>query len=105
MQQATSLYGAFQTTPFRGGHDLLKLFGVNGFVKVETVIFLIESPHMKHKHRFAVKVGGNNEVIYNAVNAGGVGDYFANCDRNAIHIWEMKWCSICSSPVRCARIA
>ena len=67
------------------------LFCVNRFVKMETVIFLIESPHMKHKHCFAVKVDKKEDIGRNSVDSHGVtGKFDGSCDDITIHIWVMK---------------
>ena len=66
---------------------MLELFSVNGFVKVETVIFFIESPHMKHKHCFAVKVDCKENEGRNSVDSHCVtGKFNGSCDNVDPHV-------------------
>ena len=65
------------------------LFCVNGFFKMETVIFLIESPHMKHKHCFAVKVNCNEDESRNTVDSHCVaGEFDGSCDNVDPHMGD-----------------
>ena len=48
---------------------------------METVIFLIESPHMKHEHCFAVKVDKKEDIGRDSVDSHGVtGKFDGSCD-------------------------
>lgn len=68
---------------------MLELFGVNGFIKVETVIFFIESPHMKHKHCFAVKVDCKENEGWNSVDSHCVtGKFNGSCDNIDPHVGD-----------------
>lgn len=60
-----------------------KLFRVDRLMKLEAVIFLIESPHMKHEHCFAVKVNKKEDVGRHSVNSHGVARKLDGC-RNDI---------------------
>lgn len=61
--------------------DVFELFCVNRFIKLESVIFLIESPHMKHKHCFAIKVDCEEDERRDSVDSHGVGSKFdGSCD-------------------------
>ncbi len=66
---------------------MYELFSINGFVEVETVIFLIESPHMKHKHCFAVKVDCKENKGRNSVNSHGMtGKFDGSCNNVDPHM-------------------
>ncbi len=71
------------------GVFVFKLFCVNGFIKVETVIFLIESPHMKHEHCFAVKVNCKENKGRNSVDSHCMtGKFNGSCDNIDPHVGD-----------------
>ena len=54
---------------------------------METVIFLVESPHMKHKHCFAVKVDCKEDEGRNSVDSHCVaGKFNGSCDNVDPHV-------------------
>lgn len=56
---------------------------------METVIFLIESPHMKHEHCFAVKVDKKENVRGKSVDSHCVGSEFdGGCDNIDPHMGD-----------------
>ncbi len=64
-----------------------ELFRVNGFVELETVVFLVESPHMKHKHCFAVKVDCKEDEGRNSVDSHCMtGKFDRSCDNIDPHV-------------------
>ena len=74
--------------------DVFELFCVNRFIKLESVIFLIESPHMKHKHCFAIKVDCEEDERRDSVDSHGVEVSSMEVATISIHIWVMKWWDI-----------